>query len=40
MEPNGSLPFSHKPATSACPQPDEYSPYHATDNTFMDSSRL
>jgi hypothetical protein len=40
MEPKCSLPFSHKPATSACPQLDEYSPHHASDNIFMDSSKL
>jgi hypothetical protein len=40
MEPKGSLPFSHKRATTACPQPDKYSPYHPTDNIFMGSSML
>jgi hypothetical protein len=38
MDPKVSLPFSHKPATSACPEPDEYSPYHASNNIFRDSS--
>jgi len=28
MKTKGSLPYSHEPATSPCPDPDESSPHH------------